>query len=196
MSALAAEGYVDSQLGARVIKILPGEYRALAARDEPGQPVLATTLGSCVAVCLFDVERAGIGGMNHFLLPDSHAGDGARYGVHAMELLINAMLALGAQRHSLRAKVFGGGAVLAAVTSIDVGKKNAAFVRRFLDTEGIPVVGEDLLGPHPRKLLFFPATGEARVKRLPLSAGVALVDGESRLRHTAARAVTPDVELF
>ena len=195
MSAAATEGYVDSQLGARVIKILPGEYRALAARDIPGQPVLATTLGSCVAACLFDAERPGIGGMNHFLLPDSETGDGARYGVHAMELLINAMLALGAQRHSLRAKVFGGGAVLAAVTNIDVGKKNADFVRRFLATEGIPVVGEDLLGPHPRKLLFFPATGEARVKRLPLSAGVALADSESRLRRSGPPAA-PDVELF
>lgn len=195
MSALAAEGYVDSRLGARVFKLLPGAYRALAARDGPGQPVLATTLGSCVAACLFDAERPGIGGMNHFLLPDSETGDGARYGVHAMELLINAMLGLGAQRRSLRAKVFGGGAVLSAVTSIDVGKKNAAFVRSFLATEDIPVVGEDLLGPHPRKLLFFPATGEARVKRLPLAAGAALVDSESRLRHSA-RASAPDVELF
>jgi chemotaxis protein CheD len=197
-AAVATEGFFDNRLDAQVIKVLPGHYRALRAVDAPGQPVLATTLGSCVAACLYDEgprRGEGIGGMNHFLLPAGGEGESARYGVHAMELLINAMLGLGAQRSRLRAKIFGGGAVLAAVTSIDVGRQNASFVKQFLLTEGIPVLAEDLLGPHPRKLLFFPATGEARVKRLPLQSGLDLAERERRYRM-AAQAPQPDVELF
>lgn len=197
-AALAAEGFVDTRLDARVLKILPGDYRALRAVAASEQPVLATTLGSCVSACLYEGVGngvSGIGGMNHFLLPDSPSGDGARYGVHAMELLINAMLQLGARRDRLRAKIFGGGAVLAAVTSIDVGKQNVAFVRQFLATEGIPVTGEDLLGPHPRKVLFFPATAEARVKRLPVASQRDVAAAEARYR-VAARTPAPSVELF
>ncbi|MGB0213421.1 chemoreceptor glutamine deamidase CheD [Algiphilus sp.] len=190
------EGYLDKRLAARVLKVAPGDYRALQARDVPWQPVLATTLGSCVAACMYE-DGTGIGGMNHFLLPEGGENETARYGVHAMELLINALLKLGARRSRLRAKLFGGGAVLAAVTSIDVGRQNAAFVRRFLATEGIPVVAEDLLGPHPRKLLFFPATAEARVRHLPLVEGRSIAVVEQRKRDQA-RQRTPahDVELF
>ncbi|MHA7833854.1 MAG: hypothetical protein ACX94A_05145, partial [Algiphilus sp.] len=142
MNALASiDGYIDTRLDARVIKILPGEHQALKARSRSGQPVLATTLGSCVAACIYEESDSGIGGMNHFLLPSGDQASG-RYGVYAMELLINDVLKLGARRDRLRAKVFGGGAVLAAVTSIDVGRQNATFVKRFLATEGIPITGE------------------------------------------------------
>lgn len=196
MNALATtDGYIDSQLNARVLKVLPGEHRALRARERPGQPVLATTLGSCVSACLYEDGGTGIGGMNHFLLPDGDQASG-RYGVYAMELLINDLLKLGARRDRLRAKVFGGGAVIAAVTSIDVGRKNATFVKRFLATEGIPITGEDLMGPHPRKVLFFPATSEARVRRLPLARGLELADAEERYRERVAQYQKPRVELF
>ncbi|WP_420426247.1 chemoreceptor glutamine deamidase CheD [Algiphilus sp.] len=196
MNALATiDGYIDTQLDARVIKILPGEHQALKARSRSGQPVLATTLGSCVAACIYEEGDSGIGGMNHFLLPNGDQASG-RYGVYAMELLINDVLKLGARRDRLRAKVFGGGAVLAAVTSIDVGRQNATFVKRFLATEGIPITGEDLMGPHPRKVLFFPATSEARVRRLPLAHSLELADAEARYRERVAQYQKPRVELF
>ncbi|MCR9090412.1 chemoreceptor glutamine deamidase CheD [Algiphilus sp.] len=196
MNALATvDGYIDTRLDARVIKILPGEHQALKARSRSGQPVLATTLGSCVAACIYEESDAGIGGMNHFLLPSGDQASG-RYGVYAMELLINDVLKLGARRDRLRAKVFGGGAVLAAVTSIDVGRQNATFVKRFLATEGIPITGEDLMGPHPRKVLFFPATSEARVRRLPLAHSLELADAEARYRERVAQYQKPRVELF
>lgn len=194
--ALAQEGYLDRRLGHRVIKVLPGDYRVQKARSAGAQTLLATTLGSCVAACLYE-EGTGIGGMNHFLLPDGDREAGARYGVHAMELLINGLLRLGATRAGLRAKVFGGAAVLAAVTRIDVGRKNAAFVHDFLEVEGIPILGEDLGGRHPRKLLFYPWSGEARVRLLPLTEGDSVIAEE---RHYRTRVRTehpkPQVELF
>lgn len=180
--------------GQRLIKILPGGYYAA---DE--DLVLATVLGSCVAACLYDAE-AGVGGMNHFMLPDGTTdGSGsARYGVHAMELLINALLSLGASRARLQAKVFGGGAVLRQLTTMDVGARNAEFVQRFLLTERIPIVGADLRDLHPRKVYFHPVTGRAFIKHLPLAEKTELVREErnylTRLVKTPVSSGT--VELF
>ncbi|MGH8441646.1 MAG: chemoreceptor glutamine deamidase CheD, partial [Nevskiaceae bacterium] len=99
----------DRELRAQSVKILPGEFLA-TSRDL----VMTTLLGSCVAACLHDAE-AGIGGMNHFMLPEGSVGPAsapARYGVYAMEVLLNALLKHGAKRSRLQAKVFGGGHVL------------------------------------------------------------------------------------
>lgn len=123
--------------------------------------VLTTVLGSCVAACMYDSE-AGQGGMNHFLLP-THTGSSAddrRYGVNAMELLINGLLQAGARRDRLRAKVFGGACMNARLT--DIGAQNAAFVRRFLKTEGIAIAGESLGGASARRVHFWPYSGRAR----------------------------------
>ena len=130
--------------------------------------VLSTILGSCVAMCLRD-PLAGVGGMNHFLLPEgAGAGTdaGRRYGAYAMELLINEMMKLGARRETLQAKIFGGGQVMANFTTTNVGERNTRFVRDYLATERIPVVSEDVLDICPRKVVFFPVTGKAMVKRL------------------------------
>lgn len=117
--------------GSPVIKILPGGYHA-----DPRDVTLTTTLGSCVSCCLHD-PGLGIGGMNHFMLPEGGAesNGSARYGIHAMELLINALLQLGARRDKLTAKIFGGGAVLRGMTAMDVGKRNVHFVEDFLRLE-------------------------------------------------------------
>jgi chemotaxis protein CheD len=105
--------------------------------------------------------------MNHFMLPDGDSADGGgRYGSYAMELLINQMLKLGARRESMQAKVFGGAQVMAGFTSMNVGERNTTFVLDYLATERIPVVSQDVLGIHPRKVCFFPVTGKALVKRL------------------------------
>lgn len=150
--------YFDKQLQSEVVKLPPGEYFAT-----PSNVAMVTVLGSCVSACLWDA-RYRIGGMNHFMLPG--AGDSARLGIYAMEVLINRMLKCGAQRGNLVAKVFGGANVLEGMDTLNIGSRNAAFVLEFLAEERIPVVAQDLEDLHPRKVAFFPASGRALVKRL------------------------------
>lgn len=167
--------YADHHFQYDAVKVLPGEY-FVSSEDI----VVMTVLGSCIAACLWD-GRARIGGMNHFMLPDGDAGDGSgRYGSFAMELLINEMLKLGGRRETMQAKIFGGGQVMAGFTSMNVGERNTQFVQDYLATERIPVVSQDVLDIHPRKVCFFPVTGKALVKRLAHSHPETLVVQERR----------------
>lgn len=180
--------------GQPTIKVLPGGYHA-----DHRDVVLVTTLGSCVSACLHDAGT-GIGGMNHFMLPDG-ATDGsgsARYGIHAMELLINAMLQMGARRAKIVAKIFGGGAVLRQMTTLDVGQRNIRFVEAFLQTERIPVTARDLGGTHPRKVAFHTQSGRAFIKALPIQAADPMLAEEVRYRTQLVRAPISSgtVELF
>jgi chemotaxis protein CheD len=153
--------YVDHHFQYDAVKVLPGEY--FVASDDL---MIMTVLGSCISACLWDT-RVRAGGMNHFMLPDGDGADGfGRYGSYAMELLINQMLKIGARRESMQAKVFGGAQVMAGFNSMNVGEKNTKFVMDYLATERIPVVSQDVLDIHPRKVCFFPVTGKALVKRL------------------------------
>jgi chemotaxis protein CheD len=153
--------YADHHFQYDAVKVLPGEY--FVSSEEI---VVMTVLGSCIAACLWD-GRARIGGMNHFMLPDGDTGDGSgRYGSFAMELLINEMLKLGARRETIQAKIFGGAQVMAGFTTMNVGERNTQFVQDYLSTERIPIVSQDVLDIHPRKVCFFPVTGKALVKRL------------------------------
>jgi chemotaxis protein CheD len=131
--------------------------------------VLDTVLGSCISACLYD-EEAKIGGMNHFMLPHSaeiNPPTAARYGVQAMELLITRLMKMGADRRRLKAKVFGGGHVLQTLESADsVPQKNIEFIRKFMATERIPVLHEDVGGRRTRRVLFLPHLGEVHLKRL------------------------------
>ena len=140
--------------------IVQGEYRVVS---EPGV-MITTLLGSCIAVCLRDpVVR--VGGMNHFLLsepnPDSvvEEADMQRYGVHAMELLINEIMKLGGLRSRMRAQLYGGANVVAGLGGI--GHDNAAFARRFLETEGIDIGHADTVGRQARKVEFLPYEGKS-----------------------------------
>lgn len=136
------------------------------ASREPA--VVRTLLGSCIAVCLRD-PRTRVGGMNHFLLPYSGADEAVstRYGVHAMELLINECMKAGADRCHLEAKVFGGGHVLRMAASvIDVPTANIRFALEFLDTESIPIRSQDIGGIHPREVYFHTDTGKVLLRRL------------------------------
>ena len=149
------------------VKVLPGEY--YVGTDDT---LIMTTLGSCIAACLWD-GCARVGGLNHFMLPEGSADDG-RYGSYAMELLINEMLQRGASRQHLEAKVFGGGQVIAGMESMNVGARNTSFVLDYLRTEHIPVVSKDVLDIYPRKVCFLPASGKAMVKRLAPTQAAAL----------------------
>ncbi|HET9955735.1 MAG TPA: chemotaxis protein CheD, partial [Polyangiaceae bacterium] len=144
--------------------ISSGEWHASAT---PAR--ISTVLGTCVAVCLYDPVKQ-VGGMNHFMLPQATGEEGplaARYGVHAMELLVNTLMELGADRAGLRAKVFGAAHVIRGMESGEaVARKNAHFVRTFLEREAIPVEAEFLGGNQALVVQFFTHTGKARVKPL------------------------------
>lgn len=130
--------------------------------------VVRTILGSCIAVCLRD-PATKVGGMNHFMLPAGGMGEGAnaRYGIHAMELLINECMKMGADRRRLEAKVFGGGHVLRVQTSAsNVPQSNIRFALQFLATEGIPILARDLGGFAAREVYFFTDSGRTLLKRL------------------------------
>jgi chemotaxis protein CheD len=169
MDASVPLKYFDREFQVDAVKILPGQYHA--AR---GSGAITTVLGSCVSTCLWDPGER-IGGMNHFMLPGDSASAGspwaasARYGVYAMEVLINDMIRLGADRRRMVAKVFGGAQLLAGFNRLDVGAKNSEFVLEFLRVEGIRVLAQDLQDVCPRKVHFFLDSGKVQVKRLSLT---------------------------
>ncbi|GAA0530482.1 hypothetical protein GCM10008941_07340 [Rhizomicrobium palustre] len=158
--------------------------------------VLTTILGSCIAACIRD-PVSGVGGMNHFLLPDGNSGDReARcYGVNAMELLINDILKHGGDRRRLEAKIFGGANVVSALT--DVGSRNYAFARQFLQDEGIPIVGGDVGGDLARRIQFMPFSGRAR-QAVVKGAEPRLVEEELTALHKKTQTAVPvdEVEFF
>ena len=153
--------FYDAHFRSEAVKVLPGEHFVY---DE--DLLVMTTLGSCIAACLWDREKR-VGGMNHFLLPEGGQGsDSGRSGSYAMELLIGEMVKRGATRSTMEAKVFGGGAVISGMSSINVGERNTTFVLDYLRSERITVVSKDVLDIYPRKVCFLPASGKAMVKRL------------------------------
>lgn len=193
----ATNVYYDRTFDCDAAKILPGEYY-YTCKDM----LIVTVLGSCVSACIRD-RVTGIGGMNHFMLPDtgsdteSPVSASMRYGTYAMEVLINDLLKAGARRENLEAKVFGGGNVLRGFIAINVGERNAQFVRDYLRAEHIRVVAEDLNDIYPRKVYFFPRSGKVLVKKLRQLNNNTLVNREqdyaSRLQTTP---VSGDIELF
>ncbi|MCX7194081.1 MAG: chemoreceptor glutamine deamidase CheD [Proteobacteria bacterium] len=194
---LSPNKYFDRNFNVDAVKIQPGEYY-VTGRDM----VLVTVLGSCVAACIRD-KQTGIGGMNHFMLPDNLSDDGGpvglagRYGTYAMELMINQMLKAGAKRSNLEAKVFGGGNVLRGFTVTNVGQRNADFVIDYLQTENIALIAKDMLDIYPRKVYYFPATGRTLVKKLRNVHNDTIVQREQQyIARIRASEVQGDVELF
>jgi len=185
--------YYDAHFKNEAVKILPGEYFVYAE-----DILIMTTLGSCIAACLWDRD-AKIGGMNHFMLPEGEGDAGSgRYGSYAMELLINELLKRGAARHSLEAKVFGGGQVISGMSTMNVGERNTSFVMDYLKTERIPIMSKDVLDIYPRKVCFLPASGKAMVKRLAPTNPEALVAQDRAAAQKAVPANTGggSVDLF
>lgn len=195
-TAQASAAYFEPKIGARAVSVLPGRHAVI---DEAALCV-TTLLGSCVAACIRDVER-GVGGLNHFLLPGEDRGEGAsrsmRYGVHAMEVLINDILKRGGRKEALEAKVFGGANVIDTSSEDTVGMRNGRFVQRYLQTEGIRIAATDVGGDRARRVYFFPSTGRVSVLRLAPAETRSMSASESRLRLAAKRApAAGGVELF
>lgn len=180
--------------GSRVLH--PGEWGV--ETDVP----LSTLLGSCVAVCLFDA-RAGVGGMNHFLLPNRASRpdddpDVVLAGDWAMEILVNDMLARGARKARLVAKAFGGGDITQALQR-SIGQRNAQFARDWLRQEGIVLAAEDFGGPCSRKVVFDPRNGDAYCRRQSVQSSLALQVAREEAHYAAKLqkgTVVRSVELF
>lgn len=179
------------------IIIDPGESY-VTKKDE----MISTLLGSCVAACLYDPVNHVIG-MNHFLLAQQHAGhnaallgsEGGRYGIHAMELLINQMLKQGAQRIHLKAKAFGGGDVLKLGNELrggqSIGAVNCEFIKTFLRTERIPLIASALGGPVGRNIFFLASDFSVYVKTIERSEEQAIIKQEKRFLEKNTSAQTP-----
>lgn len=190
----------NATYAAYAARILPGEYYVTLSEEG-----VYTTLGSCIAACIRD-RVSGIGGMNHFMLPASAKdepaawtatglGAATRYGNYAMEHLINVILRNGGLRKNLEVKIFGGGRILENMT--DVGQRNISFVRDYLRTESLPVIAEDVGDVYPRMVVFFPATGKAKVKRLrSLHNNVIANQEKAYIDVIATKPVAGEVELF
>jgi chemotaxis protein CheD len=157
--------------------------------------MITTVLGSCVSACIYDSQR-NYGGMNHFMLPGAdNADSSARYGLFAMESLINEILKLGCKKENLKAKLFGGGQIIAKMT--DIGQKNIEFAKKFLFAEGIPLESSDLGLSFPRKVNFFPTTGKVMVKRLQSVKNTTIEDREILYMQKLAKGdISGEIDLF
>ena len=189
--------YWDPMHRTYAAKLLPGEYYVTVA-DE----IIVTVLGSCVSACIRDPIR-GIGGMNHFMLPQGHSSgwgndpQSTRYGNFAMEKLINELIKGGCSRDRMEIKVFGGGNVIDSISNRPVGTQNAEFVLHFLEAEGLRCAVQDLGGQYPRRIHYSPATG--RVVRRLLGTGDTHVITREETEYAArllAKKPAGDVELF
>ncbi len=180
--------------GMNMVKIFSGDWGVSNKHDE----MFSTILGSCVSACVHD-PVAKIGGMNHFLLPHDgegrDAGESARYGVYAMEILINAMMKAGGQKHRFEFKLFGGGNVINH--SAKIGSKNARFVRNFMRDEGYRVISEDLEGEQPRSLHYYPTTGKVMMRKLQRKEDFVIIEEERKYeKRLTTKQIEGDIELF
>jgi chemotaxis protein CheD len=176
-----------------IVQILPGEFY-VSESDE----IIATVLGSCVSTCIRDTAL-GVGGMNHFMLPEDPRNDtkgsALRYGCFALERLINELLKRGAKRDRLEIKVFGGGQVIAGMS--DIGRMNIEFVRNYLLDEHLTAAVEDVGGRWARRLRYVAATGKALVKHLPMQEAKKVGSREQEFRqHLQVKPLAGEVELF
>lgn len=191
----AANRYRDARLGCEIVNIVVG---GCAVSDDDAL-VIATTLGSCIAACIYDPESR-MGGMNHFLLPDSRddkLSASTRYGSAAMEQLINRLLAHSCRRERLRAKVFGGANVGGALRGSTIGRRNAEFVMDYLATEGIPTISWDIGGGAARAVRFFPATGRSQRRLIGGEQVNEIMREETGYLDTLKRSrIEGDIELF
>ncbi len=189
--------YWDHHYHSYMAKILPGEYY-ITSHDE----VLTTVLGSCVAACIRD-SVAGIGGMNHFMLPihtspnaweQTKVNAATRYGNFAMEYVINEILKYGGKRQNLEVKIFGGGKIMSNMANI--GQQNIDFIKQYIRIENLNLLAEDLGDVYPRKILFYPANGRVRVKKLRSMEQSILNRENAYLRNLEKQPIEGDVDLF
>jgi chemotaxis protein CheD len=196
--AVSKNLYFDRVFNCDAVNLTPGEYYFTKKHM-----AIVTVLGSCISACITDVKN-GIGGMNHYMLPQSAMekkegafSDMMRYGSYAMEVLINEILKNGGKREYLEAKIFGGGNVLSGGNTLNIGGRNADFVRSYLKQEGIRITAEDVVDSYSRKVYFFPVTAEVFVKKTDMSNSKEVLKREQKYaKQISAKPITGDIELF
>ena len=196
VAALAGRRFFDAATSMWTVKVFPGEFYVTQKADE----VLLTVLGSCVSACIRD-SVAGVGGMNHFMLPHHESGTwgddlkSTRFGNFAMEKLINELIKAGCARERMEIKVFGGGNV--TDTGNAIGSENSQFVLDYLKAEGLRCAAQDLGGSLPRRILYYPTAGRVIRRLLGTSERIA-VGREENEYGTRLRSQAPagDIELF
>ncbi len=189
----------DSKLHAFKANIKPGEFYVTTSGE-----IISTVLGSCISVCVRD-RTSGIGGMNHFMLPQQGAhhdawdnsvvSESARYGDWAMEKLLNALYKLGAMKNRLEIKVFGGGNVLDCMTT-NVGEQNIKFAKEFLKREGFAIDALDVGDIYPRKVVFFTKTGKVKLRKLTSQTKTLLEQENRYAKRIISKPGDGEIELF
>jgi len=167
----------DYRFPYEIASILPGEF--FVSRDPM---IVYTVLGSCISACIRD-PVAGVGGMNHFMLPEPKEnahdswGESTRYGSYAMESLINEILKRGGLKRRLEVKLFGAGKIYEG--NIDIGARNAEWVVMFLRMEGLVPTKTDLGDVFPRKVYYFTDSGRVLMKKIERIKNQTIFDRES-----------------
>jgi len=187
--------YWLEQCSCFAVKIKPGEFYVTNHHE-----AVTTVLGSCVTACIRD-PVSGVGGMNHFLLPDTDDhrnapfSDSTRYGAFAMEALINEVIKHGGYKKRLEVKIVGGGSMVRGMT--DIGNQNVMFVMQYLNDEGLDITSADIGGEHPRSVVYLPREGRLLVRKLGTLHNSKLFAAERQLKRKLASSHTGGtVELF
>ena len=197
--ARRGDGCFDQVLGVYLVSVIAGFYNWSRCEDI----AFSTTLGSCMSVCAYD-PIAGVGGMNHFLLPEAPANEDCdsfsqsfRYGSAAIEVLLNALYKNGAAKNGLRIKIFGGGKVMSTL-SHDVGKQNIKFTKNFFERETMRIESEDIGGLNARRVVFFPRSGKVLLKTLGDQKDlIRIAERETKILHKlGVEKEENDIELF
>ncbi|WP_286239174.1 chemotaxis protein CheD [Neptuniibacter halophilus] len=175
------------------VKVYPGDY--FVANTEL---VITTVLGSCISACIHD-PVAGFGGMNHFMLPEGDARDdlcrSSRYGLFAMEQLINELMKHGCSRHNMQVKLTGGGRMIAGMSNI--GQQNIDFILKYIEDESLNLIASDLGGDQARKVAYFPLEGRMLVNKLDHREDQRLIEAERSYQVDVNQHLDDtDVELF
>lgn len=202
MSAQMRSGRIESPnrredpwKGRKVVRLGPGEF---SVTSDP-ETVLMTVLGSCVAACICD-PLAGIGGLNHFMLPESPDGKwgqaafSLRYGNFAMERLVNAILSRGGRRERLEVKVFGGGRI--GLDSSGIGDRNALYVEKYLEAEGMTPLSKELRGNRARRVAYLPVLGQAYMSLLPHFPALFAAEEASFGKSLSGQPASGEIEIF
>lgn len=189
------KSFFDASKNIKVVRVFAGDCYI----SKEGGVMMSTILGSCISACIRD-PLTGVGGMNHFLLPghedlDNRVSTAARYGVFAMERLINGILSANGQKSRLEIKVFGGGNI--TNNSARIGSMNAEFVRAYLKKEGFRIASEDLEGNQPRCIHYYSDTGRVMVRSLRRQDDLVVVEEEARYSEQInQKPIAGGIELF
>ena len=184
--------YYDQVHEITVVKVFSGDCH-VTIEDE----MLVTILGSCISACIRD-PVAGVGGMNHFLLPGNDErmdSESLRFGAFAMEQLLNQIMKLGGDKKRLEVKLFGGANVIES--SALIGSKNVDFVREFLRDEGIKITKQDVGGDSPRRIHYYPKTGKVMMRKLKRKDDMRIIEEEKQYAENLHKQkAAKNVELF